>query len=54
MTCPQCGQDNPTVARFCNGCGARLPAGFDWPHAGQAAASRAPQPLQKRATVGLS
>src|SRR5256885_2587119 len=26
MTCPQCGQDNPTVARFCNGCGARLAA----------------------------
>src|SRR6266446_973242 len=24
MSCPQCGQDNPTVARFCNGCGARL------------------------------
>src|SRR6266850_40458 len=26
MSCPQCGQDNPTVARFCNGCGARLAA----------------------------
>jgi class 3 adenylate cyclase len=24
MGCPHCGQDNPTAARFCNGCGARL------------------------------
>src|SRR5215510_4575373 len=27
MACPQCGQENPAVARFCNGCGARLAAG---------------------------
>src|SRR5499425_346853 len=27
MPCPQCGQDNPVAARFCNGCGARLAAG---------------------------
>src|SRR5262249_40717389 len=27
MTCPQCGQDNPVAARFCNGCGVRLAAG---------------------------
>jgi class 3 adenylate cyclase/predicted ATPase len=24
MQCTQCGQENPTAARFCNGCGARL------------------------------
>jgi predicted amidophosphoribosyltransferase len=24
MRCPQCGQENPTAARFCNDCGARL------------------------------
>jgi hypothetical protein len=24
MTCPRCQQDNPTPARFCLGCGARL------------------------------
>jgi class 3 adenylate cyclase/tetratricopeptide (TPR) repeat protein len=24
MTCPGCGHDNPAVARFCGGCGARL------------------------------
>jgi class 3 adenylate cyclase/tetratricopeptide (TPR) repeat protein len=24
MRCPQCDQDNPTSARFCNGCGAKL------------------------------
>ena len=24
MQCPQCQQDNPADARFCNGCGARL------------------------------
>ncbi len=24
MKCPQCGQDNPDSARFCNGCGAKL------------------------------
>lgn len=24
MTCPQCQQDNPADARFCNGCGSRL------------------------------
>jgi hypothetical protein len=24
MHCPQCQQDNPPGARFCNGCGARL------------------------------
>src|SRR5262250_2170898 len=27
MPCPQCGQDNPVAARFCNGCGARLAGG---------------------------
>src|SRR5499425_3764487 len=27
MPCPQCGQQNPVTARFCNGCGARLAAG---------------------------
>ena len=27
MACPQCGQDNPVAARFCNGCGARLAGG---------------------------
>ncbi|HEV8475108.1 MAG TPA: adenylate/guanylate cyclase domain-containing protein, partial [Methylomirabilota bacterium] len=26
MTCPQCRQENPTDARFCSGCGARLAA----------------------------
>ena len=26
MRCPQCDQDNPANARFCNGCGARLEA----------------------------
>jgi class 3 adenylate cyclase/tetratricopeptide (TPR) repeat protein len=26
MSCPECGQDNPAGARFCNGCGARLAA----------------------------
>ncbi len=26
MTCPQCRQDNPPEARFCNGCGGRLVA----------------------------
>ena len=26
MPCPQCAQDNPATARFCNGCGARLEA----------------------------
>src|SRR3989454_850241 len=26
MTCPQCRQENPTEARFCSGCGARLAA----------------------------
>jgi class 3 adenylate cyclase/tetratricopeptide (TPR) repeat protein len=26
MACPQCGQENPAAARFCNGCGARLAA----------------------------
>jgi class 3 adenylate cyclase/tetratricopeptide (TPR) repeat protein len=26
MTCPQCRQDNPSDARFCNGCGATLAA----------------------------
>src|SRR5690348_5101215 len=24
--CPQCGHENPTAARFCNGCGSRLEA----------------------------
>src|SRR5712691_5936258 len=24
MRCPQCAQENPAAARFCNGCGARL------------------------------
>src|SRR4029453_11075164 len=24
MTCPSCGTDNPSGARFCNGCGAQL------------------------------
>jgi class 3 adenylate cyclase len=24
MKCPQCGQDNPDSARFCNGCGVKL------------------------------
>ena len=24
MRCPQCQQDNPAGARFCNGCGARM------------------------------
>ena len=24
MRCPQCQQDNPAGARFCNGCGARV------------------------------
>src|SRR5437867_12671759 len=24
MKCPQCQQDNPADARFCNGCGTRL------------------------------
>jgi len=27
MTCPQCGQENPAGARFCNGCGTPLAAG---------------------------
>jgi class 3 adenylate cyclase/tetratricopeptide (TPR) repeat protein len=27
MTCPQCRQENPASARFCNGCGTRLAAG---------------------------
>src|SRR5262250_2354649 len=27
MACPQCGQENPVAARFCNGCGARLAGG---------------------------
>jgi len=24
MRCPQCAQENPATARFCNGCGSRL------------------------------
>jgi hypothetical protein len=33
MQCPQCQHDNPSGARFCNGCGAKLES--PWPQCGQ-------------------
>jgi class 3 adenylate cyclase/tetratricopeptide (TPR) repeat protein len=58
MTCPRCQQDNPTHARFCLGCGARLAlacgaCGTELPggarfclHCGQAIAGSAAAPIR--------